>query len=517
MNAISNATTQLSHSPANSNQTTTEKIYFYNRSDYIDIINKLSPLRYILENYVQHNLEILGLVANLLCILVLCQKTMLHRKSIIYLVYLAVADFMFIFLTKLPRFLIMAGVSKNDVFKTSNLSCFFFDLRTTVFHVYSILLTLTVTVDRFYAIYNPLKSHLFVLSRYSKLIGLCLFFLSSLISLPHGYLMVYNEMEKDCDARDFFKQKINGTDLNYYQVYFTFTEPVIIWFVPGALILCMNSYVIVKIVKSQKRRTKLLTSNFDDAMTSSQKASCIRFDSVTFTPSGNFKYSDKDNQKPGNIGFACFCRKKKSDVNCKSENLYRLVENPTKNCDTVCRSETSSKKNGSKKLSVRISVGPSSSHRSSQKQSKNKMQTEQFDKASKRIKISVNQISHYVTIMVLGFYFILSTIPYGVLLSFQNNLTLKLDYYLSPAEIYKDRYWINYGNFRQLVGCAKVFFTSNHSLNFFVYLVFNKVFRFSFFSLIYRFINLFKCFKRNTKQSDSSKAKRDSLIISSTN
>jgi hypothetical protein len=470
-----------------------EKIYFYNRSDYRNILNNLSPIRYVLEIYVQQYLEIFGLIANLLCILVLCQKNIIHRKSIVYLVYLAVADFMFIFLTKLPNFLIFVGLFKHDIFKTSNLSCFFFDLRTTVFHVYSIILTLTVTIDRFYAIYNPLKSNQFILSRHSKLIGLFLFFISFIVSLPHGYLMVYNPMEKDCDAREIFKKKLHGSDFNYYQIYFTFTEPVIIWFIPGALILCMNSYVIVKIMKSQERRSKLLTNSLNDDVSSAQRTSRIRYEPETVT-NDSFVYIKRAVQSTRKQYLCCF-QKKKPD-RAHSIRLYNLVENSA--VDLEHSNENKNKKMNTipnKKRSVRISLDPVSSYKSNDRQtSRFKHQFESIDyKTSRKMKMSVNQISHYVTIIILGFYFILSTVPYGVLLTFQNNLTLKLNYYLDPDEIYKDRYWVNYGNFRQLVACAKVFFTSNHSLNFFVYLLFNKAFRLSFFTLIYRFKNLFKC------------------------
>ena len=92
--------------------------------------------------------------------------------------------------------------------------------------------------------------------------------------------------------------------------------------------------------------------------------------------------------------------------------------------------------------------------------------------------LSVNQLSHYVTIVILGFYFILSTIPYGIILSLQNNLTLKLNYSLGTKNDYlNDPFWIRFGHLREWVAIFRVFFMSNHCFNLFLYLLFNRLFR----------------------------------------
>lgn len=84
-------------------------------------------------------------------------------------------------------------------------------------------------------------------------------------------------------------------------------------------------------------------------------------------------------------------------------------------------------------------------------------------------KISVNQISHYITIVTLGFYLILSTIPFAILLSLQNNMTLKLNYKLETrSDYFTDEYWKNFGALRDWTAVAKLFFVSNHCFNFFV-------------------------------------------------
>lgn len=93
-------------------------------------------------------------------------------------------------------------------------------------------------------------------------------------------------------------------------------------------------------------------------------------------------------------------------------------------------------------------------------------------------RVSLNQISHYVTIVALGFYFIIATLPHGIILSMQNNLTLKLNYQLQRREDYlTDPLWVTFGKYRDYSALSKLLFVSNHCLNFFFYFVFNHMFR----------------------------------------
>ena len=179
----------------------TQQTFFYNRSDFGDILNNLSPLRPKLYTYIKPNLQYIGLIANFLCMLVMSQKQMIKRKSIIYLLHLAISDFIFIFLSDLPNSLMKLNIISFNLFKTSNFSCFFYDFLPTIFHFYSITITIIVTIDRFNAIYRPLKSNYSTLNNYPNLICLLSFAISVLAALPHGVLMIYNPREKDCDAR----------------------------------------------------------------------------------------------------------------------------------------------------------------------------------------------------------------------------------------------------------------------------------------------------------------------------
>ena len=100
-------------------------------------------------------------------------------------------------------------------------------------------------------------------------------------------------------------------------------------------------------------------------------------------------------------------------------------------------------------------------------------------------KLSMNQVSHYLTIIIVGFYFILSTIPYGIVLSLQNNLTLKLNYSLETKNDYlNDASWRKFGIYREWVIVFRILFMSNHCFNLFLYLLFNRLFRKTMFDII---------------------------------
>jgi hypothetical protein len=97
-----------------------KSIFFYNRSDYRQILVELSPWRAQLTKTIPV-FYYLGLITNALCILILCQKTMINRKSIFYLAVLSFSDFMYNLLSEFPNMLIKLKLTEHDIFKTSGL------------------------------------------------------------------------------------------------------------------------------------------------------------------------------------------------------------------------------------------------------------------------------------------------------------------------------------------------------------------------------------------------------------
>lgn len=249
----------LVNSYINSTQNSTgDNAYFYARSDIGIILNTLSPVRSKALKAVPI-LHHFGVLSNLIAIIILSQKSLLNKKSIFFLMLLAYSDMMYNAMALLGDVLRYLKIVDYDIFQQSNLSCFFFDSRILLFHFYSVSLTLFATFDRFVHIWKPLKFNQSLSGFKTRMkIGLLLFLVCVILALPHGFLFVYNEGEKSCDAHPIFKQKFFNSSFTNYEIFFMFTEPLVIWFIPGFLILAMNGYVIYKIIKSSRIKSKTI-------------------------------------------------------------------------------------------------------------------------------------------------------------------------------------------------------------------------------------------------------------------
>ena len=474
-------------------------LYFYKRSDSTEILRQLSPWRSKLEKSVPY-FHYLGLITNLICILIFSRKNLIKRKSIFLLVILAFADFMYNFLSVLPNFLMSNEIIDYNIYKTSDFSCFMYDFGITSFHFYSVLLTLLITAERYEHISRPLNldSKLHNI-KCKKRIGFCLYFVSMLISLPHGFLMIYNKKENDCDARKFFRQTIFNTNITYYQLYFTFTEPVLIWFIPGISIMVMNFYVIYKIFKSNEIYSKQFTVSFmplkrsklrKSATQKSISHSSVKHDLVHQANQDILHLQSSSSKENTNELIKLAIRDASFDkitvVYKKEKNILDLPD--------LTRSIGSRAFVKCKELNSKFA-------QSFEINDDNSYCKNYAEKNTKTLKLSVNQVSHYLTIVIVGFYFILSTIPYGIILTFQNNLTLKLNYLLETKNDYlNDQLWIKYGFYRELVIVFRIFFMSNHCLNFFLYFLFNRLFRNSLFKIFRKAFNMIKelCFSKKS-------------------
>lgn len=495
--------------------------YFYNRSDHQNILDEMSPVRhYINTARLEIKLYYLGLLTNLLCILVFTQKSIINRKSIFYLIFLAFSDFMYNFISLLPFALLDAKLAAVNIFKTSNVSCFFYDYITVIFHFYSVMITLFVTVDRFNHIYDPITFNRKSTSRKMKLfIGLSLFFLCTVIALPHGFLMVYNDQQKDCDGNKFFTNNsftIGNSSINYYKFYFSITEPVLIWFIPGLIILCMNIYVIVKIFESKQWSAKLTSNRTLNTVSGTQPAQNVNlilyksnlnrlyygdqyemdrlhYDRLESVSTNRQPHKAKFSLKNFRFYFLCFIRVNLDEMNkCTKEGVDMRA--PHQSLDEyLLNKNNQAKRNKSLYLSdckLNNSQSLSEKRRMLRKSatSGENMNLDQSATGSRLFRgsrLSVNQISHYITIIILGFYFILTTIPFAIVLSLQNDITLSLNYTLNSKQEYlNDSSWQSYAKLRDFVAFGRLFFISNHCFNFFLYFMFNRMFRYSIWQLL---------------------------------
>ena len=294
----------------------------------------------------------------------------------------------------------------------------------------------------------------------------------------------------------------------------------------------MNSYLIYKIIKSQKARPKYLgfqlstqkrdsltkkSSEYSSKKKNNKKVSLCSLEAMNemnrsstpklFSKQSIIKAKNSIMPKTFCDLFKCNINNKRvkkpmrkySSIKTKSTTIRdRGMKSTDHNDSTIERIISANRASSVAKiesLNQSSSLNRPLTHRNAFSTTKTLLENEK-----KIQRISVNRISHYITIIVLGFYFILSTIPYGVMLSLQNNATLKLNYYLEPCQIYKDKLWLRYGFYRQLVAFTKLFFISNHCLNFFVYLLFNRMFRHVFKNSIISIFSFFKVLNINLKK-----------------
>ena len=437
---------------SSTNQTAT-KPYLYNRADWSAILDFLSPWSSDIENLVP-SLHYLGMITNFICILVFTSKKLIRRRTIFDLALLAVADMMYNMTSVLPHFLMRTQIFTHNIFKTSTATCFIYDLVVKLFHSYSVLITVLITVDRFNHIHKPLKlARRLDNLKTNKFVAFCLFLVSLLLALPHGFLLVYDEYERECDVREFFRKPIlESSSLTLYQLYFTIAEPICLWLLPGLLITNMNFYVVYKIFKTN--------------LANSQRSAMYN------------SHVQLSHDHTGNVRTHMF-QKLLLETRQRRPTWLGRYPLPTNHILTMHTSESNKRSSSSCAISNMTLTKNS----------------------RKPMCISVFKMSHYLTILAVGFFFILSTLPYCILLTLKNNLAFTLDYsMLSLADYLSDPGWIMYGRLRDWVSFLKIIFMSNHCFNLFVYFLFDRVFRqrlCDFGASVYRnlFLRVFSCRK----------------------
>ena len=435
-------------------------LYFYSRTDWAHILASLSPWRPHVEKFFP-SLHYSGLVANSICILIFSK--FIRRKNILRLTLLALANLLYNLMSVLPHFLQITHIYERNIYTISNVSCFMHDFAKKASHFYAVLITLLITIERFTQISklelkfsNPHANICFI-------IGLAL--IPLVAALPHGFLMVFNEKNRQCEIRACFRRRVQDSSLTYYQLYFAFTEPIFVWVLPGVLITCMNFYVVLSIfsaseVYAQKFNLKFKMFNF-------------------FRDHEAISHAKLTEYKAQVTSTALLVRRFKSDWLRGLRSSPSIVSVTIKsNKDATSVKDTMSNKDA-------ISIKDATSY-------KDVMSTKEMscsnctvnmpfidEEEPKKSKLArVCECSHYLTVLMVGFFFLFSTVPYGIVVSLQNNLAFQLNYALgSMSEYLRDPAWIRFGHLRERAILFKVLFMSNHCFNLFIYLIFNRHFR----------------------------------------
>ncbi len=110
--------------------------------------------------------------------------------------------------------------------------------------------------------------------------------------------------------------------------------------------------------------------------------------------------------------------------------------------------------------------------------------SDQLSISTNRRRISNSQKSHYMTIIIIGIWLLLTTIPYYLFCTYYWFMNLQKNFQGTSFILI-------------MQGITSAFFNMNHCLNFVIYLLFHQDFREGFFGYLIKLFNLVLCLNLN--------------------
>ena len=169
-----------------------------------------------------------GIIGNILCIFAFSRKKMIIRKFNWYLLILAIFELIFcvfLFGEYLLKMFNNTPMYLNQYINTV------IDFTIHTIDTFVVLITLILSIDRLYAIKNPIKFKFFITNVHAKCLVLITLISSILLKTPCAIL-----------GYELF-------DGNLYIVYCNLVSPFIFNIIPTILILFLNSLLVIQIVK----------------------------------------------------------------------------------------------------------------------------------------------------------------------------------------------------------------------------------------------------------------------------
>lgn len=137
-----------------------------------------------------------GVVCNLVCMCVLLQKKLLGRKFNYYLLVLALADFSFSVIV-FVNYCVIYQTKDRAIYDLSRFTCYLTDYIMQTLDSFCVILTLIVSLDRFYAIINPVKLRLTFINRHPKNVAALCFLVLLVVHAPEIFLLQREYKTKD--------------------------------------------------------------------------------------------------------------------------------------------------------------------------------------------------------------------------------------------------------------------------------------------------------------------------------
>ena len=176
-----------------------------------------------------------GTLLNVLCIYVFSQKKMIVRKFNWYLLAFSISELIFcfiLFINYLHRFI---SPRKHTLHEINLATTITIDFITHITDSYSNVLALLLSIDRIYAIRNPIRFKKFITNLHAKILINSTLIILILFKIPDVFLCYQNQNE------------------TFYIAYCTLIAPIIFNIIPAVVILIINSILIYYKNKAPKR------------------------------------------------------------------------------------------------------------------------------------------------------------------------------------------------------------------------------------------------------------------------
>lgn len=182
--------------------------------------------------YFNFFLMISGIIGNLLCIKVFLKKQLNRRRFNWYLCVLAIFEFFYCFLLFIDYSVYILRDDKKLLHEINqNIEVLMYVLVHCTDSC-SVAITLLLSIDRLYAIQNPMLIREFITNKRPKLLIFMVFVVFMLANIPQ--LIIY--------------YLIKPTDQNILLIYRSILLPIILNIIPANLIILLNTILIIKII-----------------------------------------------------------------------------------------------------------------------------------------------------------------------------------------------------------------------------------------------------------------------------
>ncbi|CAF1055924.1 unnamed protein product [Brachionus calyciflorus] len=376
-----------------------------------------------------------GVIGNLICIFILMQKTLLNRRFNLYLLILALADFIFCLIVFINYYIVYTNPSRA-LYDLSKITCYFTDYVVSSIDAFCVFLTLILSIDRLYAIKRPIKSKMFFTYRFPKRIAASGYLLILLIKSPDLFLSqrqyiipttTLNNLTENLKLSSHKNESIFNLSIGY-----------------ESSNKFQTSTIEMSVSNSDQTNKEycLSTSMFDSSAELKENQSLTTH--IVYIIYCNIIFPLIFNVIPAfiililNLALWFFMRQYTSVIARRPGDIFK---------------------------------------------SKN---STSFITHTSRRNITTTQKSHYFTIIILGIWLLLTNIPYYTLFTYHWANSLKLINDTTRLHM-------------TIQAVSSAFFNSNHCINIIIYMIFNRDFRLNALKLLFNLFNLNPLFKLNPR------------------